>query len=242
MGAKVAADVAEQIAKLKDSTREDCLHLVTHSLGTVILFDLLFSSRWDDEAARGHESVMAIRDAIYGLDPHPRQGLRLGSITTLGSPIGIFSLMDVNQPTVDAQSDPSKATSTRDITPGLVKLLENLHQALDGNKLPWLNFVHPGDPIASPLEGILPPMIDGEKTYVDIRDRLVPANIAEVFKEPFSEALLELIAQPFRQTVVAILGGGNAHVSYWQSPSVAEGITQLIKQARTLTQGHGLRM
>jgi hypothetical protein len=234
VGAKVAADVAEKIALLKDCTAQDRLHLVTHSLGTVILFDLMFSSRWDVEGTRGHENVMAIRNAIYGLDPHPGQGIQLGSITTMGSPIGVFSLMDVDQPTVDEQSNPSMAKSTHDITPSLVKLLETLHQKLGGNKLPWLNFVHPGDPIASPLEGILPQMVDGEKTYLDIQDRLVPANIAEVFKEPIPEALLELIAQPFRQTVIAILGSGKAHLSYWQNARVAEGITESIRMARAI--------
>ncbi len=238
IGAKVAAKVAEQIAKLKDCTVEDRLHLVTHSLGTVILFDLLFSSRWDDERERGHDDVMAIRNAIYGVtgsDPNPKQGIRLGSITTMGSPIGIFTLMDVDVPSKDAKSDPSKATSTHDITPSLVKLLDYLHQALGGSKLPWSNFVHPGDSIASPLYGILPAMIDGERMYIDFQDILVP--LAQVFKEPIKAVLVDRIAWLLSKTPVSILDTANAHSSYWRSSRVAEGIAQLIQQARVSREG-----
>ena len=233
IGARVAAKVADQIAALKSGTSEDRLHLVTHSLGTVILFDLLFSSRWDDESASGHDDVMAIRDAIYGVtgnDLNPKQGIRLGSITTMGSPIGIFSLMDVDVPSKDAKTDPSKATSTHDITPSLVKLLDYLHQALGGNKLPWNNFVHPGDSIASPLNGILPGMIDGDRRYIDFQDILVP--LAQVFKEPIQAVLIDRIAWLFSKTAVSVLDTGNAHTSYWRSSRVAEEISQLIQQAR----------
>ena len=233
IGAKVVAKVAEQVAKLKDCTAEDRLHFVTHSMGTIILFDLLFSSRWDQDRTSVRDSVMDIRDAIYGVTgnvSNPKQGIRLGSITTMGSPIGIFSLMDVNPPAEDAQSDPSKAISTHDITPGLVQLLKYLYQELGKSRLPWRNFVHPGDPIASPLEGILPDMVDVDETYIDILDILVPTDPAEVFKETLPKALLDLTAESFRKTVFAILDGGNAHGSYWQSERVAEVITQLIQQ------------
>jgi len=40
---------------LKNAQPNDRLHLVTHSWGTVILFDLLFASRWDDEKVPGHD-------------------------------------------------------------------------------------------------------------------------------------------------------------------------------------------
>ena len=186
IGAKVADKVAEQVAKLKDSPAEDRLHLVAHSLGAIILFDILFSSRWDQEGISGHDSVMKIRDAIYGVTGNslnPKQGIRLGSITTMGAPIGLFSLTDVDPPAADAQSDPSKAISTHDITPSLVQLLTNLHQELGGSKLPWRNFVHPGDPIGSTLEGILPGMVDENKAYIDLKDKLVPADLAGDLKD-----------------------------------------------------------
>jgi hypothetical protein len=216
IGADVVALVAQQVAKIKDSTAEDRLHLVAHSLGSVILFDLLFSSRWDT-----NDNVLAIRDAIYGVtgkDPNPKRGIRLGSITTMGSPIGIFSLMNVNTP------------NTHGITPNLEKLLTYLHQALGGQNLPWSNFVHPGDPIASPLEMILPSMVDANKMYIDISDILIP--LARAFKDSLPEVLLDRVGWLLSKTPVSILDGSKAHGSYWRSPRVGKGIAQLIQQAR----------
>ncbi len=240
IGAKVADKVAEQVAKLKDSPAEDRLHIVAHSLGAIILFDILFSSRWDQEGINGHDSVIKIRDAIYGVagkEDNLKQGIRLGSITTMGAPIGLFSLTDVAPPAADAQSDPRSATSTHDITPSLVQLLTNLHQELGGSTLPWRNFVHPGDPIGSTLEGILPGMVDENKTYIDLKDVLAPADLAKDFKdikESFPKRVLDLIldleARALSQTAFAILDGGHAHSSYWESSQVAEAIIKLIKQ------------
>jgi hypothetical protein len=232
IGAGVAARVAQQIAKLKDCTAEDRLHLVAHSLGTVILFDLLFSSRWD-KSVRGHNDVIATRNAIYGVtgsDPDPKQGIRLGSITTMGSPIGLFTLMDVEAPSVHARSDPSMATGTHDITPSLVTLLHDLHQELGGNKLPWRNFIHPGDPIANPLQGILPALVDGERKYIDLQD--IPVPLAQVFKEPIRAVLFDRMAWLLSKTPVSILDTVNAHNSYWRSSRVVGEIAQLIRQAR----------
>lgn len=223
IGAQVVKRVAKQVVPLKDCPTGDRLHLVTHSLGTVILFDLLFSSRWDD-----NNDVTAIRDVIYGVGPHPEKGIRLGSITTMGSPIGIFSLMDVASPAVDANSNPHNAISTHDITPSLVQLLQHLSQVLDGRPVPWRNFVHPGDPIASPLEAIIPNMVEvnEKKKSIDIRDRLVP--LAKVGRDPLSAVLSDLLGGIFSKTAIPILNTGNAHNSYWLSPFVAREIAQLM--------------
>ena len=187
VGAGVTDRVAEQVAKLKDSPAEDRVRLVTHSLGTIILFDILFSSRWDGERDKWPQhSVIEIRDAIYGVtgkEDNLKQGIRLGNLSAMGAPIGLFSLTDVAPPTADAQSDPRNATSSHDITPSLVQLLTNLHQELGGSKLPWRNFVHPGDPIGSPLEGILQAWsMKMGPVYIDLKDILVPADLAEDFE------------------------------------------------------------
>jgi hypothetical protein len=98
VGSKVVDTIKDQALKgLSNASEGDRLHLVTHSMGTVILFDILFSHRWDDLSIPGHESVNAIRSVIFGIPPNPMQGIKLGSITTMGSPIAIFSLMDVDQ-------------------------------------------------------------------------------------------------------------------------------------------------
>lgn len=128
---------ADALTEIENPKKDDRLHLVTHSWGTVIIFDILFAGRWDDPNAPKHDQVMAIRDAIFGIegnDPNPHQGIQLASIHTMGSPVAIFSLTDVT-------------ASGHNITPKLQQLLDSLQQERQGKKLPWRNYIHPGDPI-----------------------------------------------------------------------------------------------
>ena len=220
-GCKIAEALEKQtIENLQQPfSEEDRLHIVTHSMGTVILFDMLFSARWDPDYAPGHASVTTIREALFGVSPSPIQGIRIGSITTMGSPIGFFSLMDVDQSTEDAKDDKGNIISTHDITPRLEKLLESLYQDL-GRKLPWNNLVHPGDPIAYPMEKLLPQLVDGKSRYINIQDILThPTSLTDFLTEPLS------------QTLFALLHGGEAHNSYWHSDEVAQKIAQTIEQA-----------
>ena len=230
-GAKVADTLEKQaIAGLQGyDPKEDRLHIVTHSMGTVILFDILFSARWDPKYVPGHASVAAIRNGLFGVAPNSGQGIRLGSISTMGSPISFFSLLDVNNSMEDAK-DPNKSMedvkdangniiSTHDITPRLEKLLFSLYQVL-GKKLPWYNFVHPGDPVAYPLEKLLPQLVDGESKYIDVQDFLTHLT-----------SLTDILTEPVSQTFFALLHGGEAHNSYWQSDQVAQQIAQAIERA-----------
>jgi hypothetical protein len=220
VGAKVAVRLEQEALEgLSNYQPNDRLHLVTHSMGTVILFDMLFSARWDEPGMPGADSVAAIRNAIYGVSPGPMQGIRLGSISTMGSPIGIFSLMDVDQSPQEARNALGNILCTHDITPRLTQLLLGLHQEL-GTKLPWRNFAHPGDPIAYPLATLLPSMVDSGSQYLDIQDVLThPADLPDILTEPFSQSLL------------ALLHGGAAHASYWQSKEVALQIAQMIRES-----------
>jgi hypothetical protein len=220
-GAKVAEALEKQaIAGLKGyDPKEDRLHIVTHSMGTVILFDILFSARWDPNYVPGHDSVATIRRGLFGVSPKNTQGIRLGSISTMGSPIGFFSLTDVDQSTEDAKDSKGNIICTHDITPRLEKLLDSLYKE-SGKKLPWYNFVHPGDPIAYPLEKLLPKLVDGKSRYIDIQDILIHTT-----------HLTDFMAEPFSQTLFALLHGGEAHHSYWQSEQVARQIAQVIERA-----------
>jgi hypothetical protein len=222
VGYKVADALKEQaIAGLQGyDPNEDRLHIVTHSMGTVILFDILFSARWDPDYIPGHSSVEVIRAGLFGVAPNPTQGIRLGSISTMGSPIGFFSLLDVTPGPQEMQDAEGHILSTHDITPRLQQLLENLYQALGKKKLPWYNFVHPGDPIAYPLEKLLPQLVDAESRYIDIQDILTHTT-----------SLSDLLTEPVSQTLFALLHGGEAHNSYWQLDQVAQQIAQAIKQA-----------
>jgi hypothetical protein len=194
----------------------DRLHVVTHSWGTVILFDILFATRWDEPTVPGHQEVMAIRDAIFGVsgtDADTRdRGIELASIHTMGSPIAIFSLTDI-VPGKDDASSPSG----HDITPCLQKLLEHLYVARQQQKLPWRNYIHPADPLAYPLKQLMSGLVDGDAKYLDIQDVMTRET-----------GKFDFLTQPLNQTILALINGGNAHGSYWQSRQVVQEICNVI--------------
>lgn len=214
IGSKVVNTLKTQALKLENAQPDDRLHLVTHSWGTVILFDILFASRWDNPEVPGHEDVMSIRDVIYGIsgnNPNPRQGVQVASIQTMGSPVAISSLAHL----VPGQNGPD-SPSSHDITPNLHKLLECLQKARNGKKLPWRNYIHPGDPIAYPLEQLMTNLVDGDKKYLDIKDIIThKAGLFEFFSA---------------QTVLSLIHGGEAHSSYWNNDKVVQEISTVIKK------------
>ncbi|WP_017318477.1 hypothetical protein [Mastigocladopsis repens] len=212
VGSKVINRLKTQAFEgLKNAQPDDCLHLVTHSWGTVILFDILFARRWDDPKIPGHEDVMAIRDAIYGIGPHQQEGLKIASIHTLGSPIAIFTLTNI-VPGKDGIDSPS----THDITPELQKLLESLYVARNHKKLPWRNYIHLGDPIAYPLKELMTNLVDGDTKYLDIQDVIT--------QEP---AFLDFLTA---QSVFSLAQGGKAHGSYFTSNKVVQEISGVLKK------------
>jgi hypothetical protein len=210
IGSKVVKRLkAQAFEGLKNAQPNDCLHLVTHSWGTVILFDILFANRWDNPKIPGHEDVMAIRKAIYGIEPNPTQGFKIASIHTLGSPIAIFTLTNVI-PGKDGADSPS----SHDITPELQKLLESLYAARNGKKLPWKNYIHPGDPIAYPLKELILNLVDGDEKYLAMKDIMT-----------YEATWLDLLTA---QSVLPLLSGGKAHGSYWESNKVVEDISSAV--------------
>ena len=213
VGYKVVEALKEQtINGLKNYQPDDRLHLVTHSWGTVILFDILFAGHWDDPKALGHDDVMEIRDCIYGLsgkDSNPYQGIQIDSIHTMGSPVAIFSLIDIIP-----GKDGSDSPSTHDITPQIQKLLESLQAKRKGKKLPWNNYIHPGDPIAYPLKELMSNLVDDQIKYLAFQDLMT-----------HKPGLLESLSD---QSVLALLHGGDAHGSYWNSENVVQEISNVL--------------
>ena len=202
----------QALEKLNKAQPNDRLHLVTHSWGTVILFDLLFANRWEDKNLPGYDDVMAIRDAIYGIsgkNHNPLQGIQVASFHTMGSPVAIFSLMDVSPGKNNTDS-----SSSRDITPRLQILLESLHNERNGEKLPWRNYIHPGDPIAYPLKELMTDLVDGDSKYLDIKEIIT--------QEPGMFDFLTV------QSILALLHGGEAHSSYWHSNKVVQEISRVL--------------
>ncbi|MFE4104689.1 hypothetical protein [Almyronema epifaneia] len=208
VGSLAVNQLAQQaIAGLQGYQPSDRLHLITHSWGTVILFDVLFANRWlqAEVPESGRRSVELIRQGIFGLPPDQAAGICLRSIHTMGSPIALFSLI-----TITGQNH--EEGSSHDLSSGFDGLLSHLDR-----KLPWCNFIHPGDPVAWPLEKVIRRLIDREAHAVMIQDVLIPGS-----------GFLNQIGRLFQQSILAIINGGNAHNSYWSSEKVADRISQSI--------------
>jgi hypothetical protein len=214
---------AEEILRNCDPTH-DRLHLVAHSWGTVILFDILFAGRWDNPDIPGYADAQFIRKSIFGIAPEAQTGIRIASIHTLGSPIALANLINLKRLDKDEQAKLTerkvKTIFTHDITFGLQQLLTNLYTS-QNRPLTWLNFAHIGDPIAYPLATVIPKLVEiqeGNKQYLDIRDISIHGN-----------GLLEWVARLFSKSYLALINGGSAHNSYWSHKQVAQTILQCVR-------------
>lgn len=208
----VGAQVVERFREvallpMEQAEPGDRLHLVTHSMGTVVLFDLLFAGRWEDERLDRDESTREIRSTIsrlrntlFGVGRNPNEGLAIASIHTMGSPLALFSLLKVT------------GESSHDLTSNLEQMLRSLHQRRGLKKLPWCNFIHPGDPIAYPLQGVMPQLFDEAERHVYTQDIITDRG------KPF-----------FNIGLLPLLKGGEAHSSYWQNRVVAERIGAVMR-------------
>jgi hypothetical protein len=208
---QILRDATEIIQILKPNDR---LHLVTHSWGTIILFDILFANRWTVPDNPGFTTVNQIREAVFGLPPNQSAGIWLSSLITMGSPLALFSLVHlIGSP---------EGVRQFDLLPNLQELLATLKQNSQ-KKIPWLNFTHPGDPIAYPLETVIPQLIDTTGDNIEIKDILTSGS-----------GLLDLVAQPLGNSFLSLVNGGNAHSSYWENQKVAEQIAAVIQQSAVI--------
>jgi hypothetical protein len=206
---KMIAQAVEQIGTNVDKNNGDRLHLVTHSWGTVILFDILFATRWEEDSLPEEikKSVEGLRSYFFGVanradDPQSREvGLPIASLHTMGSPIALFNLVNSN------------GGQSFNLTPNLQKFLES-SKKFNGYSLPWRNFLHPGDPIAYPLEGTMKASLGAAGQSVQIVDIVTKAK---------------MISQLLNSVSVGLLAGGAAHSSYWSNPDVAQDIAKTIQ-------------
>jgi hypothetical protein len=226
IGSEVVALLRQQSEEfLKNYDPEsDRLHLVAHSWGTVILFDILFAGRWDNPDIPGFADAQIIRRAIFGIAPESTRGIRIASIHTLGSPIALANLINLKrikiEPGQGLTQKKIQTVFTHDITYGLEQLLENLYKS-QKRPLLWRNFAHVGDPIAYPLATIIPKLISLQEPshhYLDIQDISTRGS-----------GWLEWLAVLFQKTFLALINGGSAHSSYWKSKQVAQIIIQSIR-------------
>lgn len=201
--------IANQIEVIFDKLnyrdgKKDRLHIVCHSWGTVILFDLLFAKRWDEQSVPGHELIKRIRNSVFGLRPHKSEGLWLSNIYTMGSPIALLSLLSYV-----GRDNPG---SSHDVSVGFRTMLDSFKGR--AMKMKWVNFVNPGDPFAWPLEGLLPDLIgENYQDQVSIED-----------KEVTTGGLLERLLYLVKGTPLGLLNSAEAHTYYWEDRFLADWI------------------
>lgn len=130
-GAKIRQKVASQLCDfLNQNPSENELHIVAHSLGSVILWNLLFSNRFQVT----QDPTFIFRNVIQGLsDSTSSHQVLLKSITTIGSP-----LLFVN-------------TMLELRTEVIYQLAEHYNQ----EPLRWINIIHASDIIAYPIKSSL---------------------------------------------------------------------------------------
>ncbi|BAU65276.1 hypothetical protein STA3757_26570 [Stanieria sp. NIES-3757] len=126
-GSEIRKLIAQQLIQfLQENSQEIELHIITHSLGSVILWDILFAERF-----KPNDPAFEIRSLIRNLsDQSKQEQIYLKSITTMGSPILFFNTM--------LGVDSNK-----------VREFANRNQ---NYLLKWLNIIHSSDIIAYPLK------------------------------------------------------------------------------------------
>ncbi len=89
-GTEIRRLIAYQLEDfIKLNHQENELHIVSHSLGSIILWDILFSDKF-----KPNDPAFKIRTLIEGLGSASEgRKVYLSSITTMGSPILLFNMM-----------------------------------------------------------------------------------------------------------------------------------------------------
>ncbi|CAD5979900.1 hypothetical protein PCC9214_04574 [Planktothrix tepida] len=156
-GREIRKTIAQQLYNfIKQNPDDSELHIVAHSLGTVILWDVLFSDRFSAK-----DPALSIRAMIRELenqtDVKLKHQVNLKSITIMGSPILLINMM-------------------LDVRPEKVNQLA--HSYSSEQPLRWLNLIHASDLIAYPLKASL--HLD-ENSYLKFEDEylLEDVNLAE---------------------------------------------------------------
>ncbi|MBW4465254.1 MAG: hypothetical protein KME07_07410 [Pegethrix bostrychoides GSE-TBD4-15B] len=159
-GLDIRDTLADQLYKfLKNYPQETDLHIVSHSLGTVILWDALFSDRFAND-----DPAYTIRSLISSHARNSAASVHLKSLTTMGSPIVFFNMMlGVGYEQVKAFTSSYKSEALR-----------------------WINILHSSDIIAYPLRSGLNA---NQIPNLFFRDRYVwtDANVAEKAARTFGQ-------------------------------------------------------
>lgn len=141
---------------LKEAPFEEDLHIVAHSLGCIILWDILFSDKFEP-----NDPAFYIRHLIKGLSAAGEgRKVKLRSVTMMGSPLLFFNrLLDID-----------------------VQRLKQFASRYTAAPLRWVNIIHASDIFAYPIRASL----DLEAANLYLRDvylgerNFIKKNIGDV--------------------------------------------------------------
>jgi hypothetical protein len=138
-GREVRKIIAVQLLNfLKDAPFDEDLHIVAHSLGSIILWDILFSDKFEPS-----DPALYVRSVIKGLSSaSDGRKVKLRSVTTMGSPLLFFNrLLDID-----------------------VQRVHQFANRYTGAPLRWVNIINASDIFAYPIRTSLEQ--DGSTLYV----------------------------------------------------------------------------
>ncbi len=123
-GTAIRRVILEQLNQfIEDHPEHKQIHFIAHSLGSLILWDLLFS-----DTLTSDDPAFLFRDKLHQLD--------IVSITTLGSPLLFLKqMLDINFSTINS----------------FIQKYSKEHQT-GSYRLTWVNIIHSSDLIAYPLK------------------------------------------------------------------------------------------
>jgi hypothetical protein len=208
-GSKIRELIANQLEDfIKQNPKETEFQIVAHSLGTVILWDILFSERFNSD-----DPAFKIREMIEGLgNSSEYRKVYLGSITTMGSPILLFNMM--------LGTNPEEVKSFADTYP-------------EDNPLRWINIIHSSDIMAYPLRASL--NIDLSDNIL-FQDKYIQNDANEIEKKlrDFGNSKNTVVraiglVNPSINEALALApmfaGTSDGHVEYWNCHQTACWIT-----------------
>ncbi|MEH1861232.1 MAG: hypothetical protein V7L21_25285 [Nostoc sp.] len=123
---------------IQDNPKETQIHFIAHSLGSFILWDVLFSN-----IIYNDDSVLLFQEKLKKLD--------LVSITTLGSPLLFLKeMLDIDFSIVNSVMEQSISKNSS-----------------NDYKLRWINIIHSSDLIAYPLKAAIENEISSDLFFCD---------------------------------------------------------------------------
>ncbi len=207
-GAKIRTIIANELIDfIQKNPQETELHIITHSLGTVILWDILFSDKFES-----NDSALEIRAVLNtNSEVVPNKKINLKSITTMGSPISLFNIMLEVKP----------------------QQVNGLAKQYSSQKLKWLNIIHASDIIAYPIH----PVLDANSlSSLSLTEEYLQedANPFEATLRQFSEFINSKPANNQNNILSyaqVAAGSINAHTDYWNNEKVATLIVNSILES-----------